>query len=50
MVVDTLTVVAKDATEKAAMAATNNSILRFVLGTSDAMRFFHMSIVRSRKG
>ena len=47
--VDTLTVVANEATEKAAMAATSKSILRFVLGTSDAMRFFHMSIVRSRK-
>jgi hypothetical protein len=47
VVVETLTVVAKDAIENAAMAPRRARSLRLLLGTSDDSRFFHMSIVRT---
>lgn len=43
MVVETLTVVANDAMEKAAIAPSRARSLRLLLGTSDASLFFHMS-------
>jgi hypothetical protein len=43
VVVETLTVVANDAMEKAAIAPSRARSLRLLLGTSDANRLFHMS-------